>query len=31
MDEKYVLNTSRNQPKCNHYIYDYMQLVVVCD
>ncbi len=23
--------TSRNQPKCNHSIYDYMQLVVVCD
>jgi hypothetical protein len=24
-------STSRNQPKCNHSIYDYMRLVVVCD
>ncbi len=24
-------NTSRNQPKCNHSIYDYMRLVVVYD
>jgi hypothetical protein len=24
-------NTNRNQPKCNHSIYDYMQLIVVCD
>jgi len=24
-------NTSRNQPKCNQSIYDYMQLVVICD
>ncbi len=24
-------HTSRNQPKCNHSIYDYMRLVVVCD
>ncbi len=23
--------TSRNQPKCNHSIYDYMRLVVVCN
>jgi hypothetical protein len=23
--------TNRNQPKCNHSIYDYMRLVVVCD
>jgi hypothetical protein len=23
--------TSKNQPKCNHSIYDYMRLVVVCD
>jgi hypothetical protein len=23
--------TSRNQPKCNHSIYDYMQLVVIYD
>jgi hypothetical protein len=23
--------TSRNQPKCNHSIYDYMQFVVVCN
>ncbi len=26
-----VGNTSRNQPKGNHSIYDYMQLVVACD
>jgi hypothetical protein len=25
------LFTSRNQPKCNHSIYNYMRLVVVCD
>ncbi len=25
------LFTNRNQPKCNHSIYDYMGLVVVCD
>jgi len=25
------LITSRNQPKCNHSIYNYMRLVVVCD
>jgi len=24
-------NTSRNQPKCNQSIYDYMRLIVVCD
>ncbi len=24
-------STSRNQPKCNHSIYDYMRLIVVCD
>jgi hypothetical protein len=24
-------STSRNQPKCNHSIYDYMWLVVVCN
>ncbi len=23
--------TSRNQPKCNQSIYDYMRLVVICD
>jgi hypothetical protein len=23
--------TNKNQPKCNHSIYDYMRLVVVCD
>jgi len=23
--------TSRNQPKCNHSIYDYMRLVVICN
>jgi hypothetical protein len=23
--------TSRNQPKCNQSIYDYMQLAVVCN
>jgi len=23
--------TSRNKPKCNHFIYDYMRLVVVCN
>jgi hypothetical protein len=23
--------TSRNQPKCNHSIYNYMRLVVICD
>jgi hypothetical protein len=23
--------TSRNQPKCNQSIYDYMRLIVVCD
>jgi hypothetical protein len=23
--------TSTSQPKCNHSIYDYMQLVVLCD
>jgi hypothetical protein len=23
--------TSRNQPKCNHSIYDYMWLIVVCN
>jgi hypothetical protein len=22
---------SRNQPKCNQFIYDYMRLVVICD
>ncbi len=24
-------STSRNQPKCNQSIYDYMRLAVVCD
>jgi hypothetical protein len=24
-------NTSRNQPKCNHSIYDHMRLIVICD
>jgi len=23
--------TSRNWPKCNHSIYDYMQLLVICN
>jgi hypothetical protein len=27
----YGSNPTRNQPKCKHFIYDYMQLVVVCD
>ncbi len=26
-----ITSTSRNQPKCNHSIYNYMRLVVVCD
>jgi hypothetical protein len=26
-----VACTSRNQPKCNHSIYDYMRLIIVCD
>jgi hypothetical protein len=26
-----VWATSRNQPKCNHSIYDYMRLIIVCD
>ncbi len=26
-----ICNSSRNQPKCNQSIYDYMWLVVVCD
>ncbi len=38
-NRKYDLNencsldthTNRNQPKCNHSIYDYMQLVVIYD
>jgi hypothetical protein len=25
------VDTSRNQPKCNQSIYDYMRLIVVCD
>jgi len=24
-------NTSRNQPKCNQSIYDYMRFIVICD
>jgi hypothetical protein len=28
---KVVAKTSRNQPKCNQSIYDYMRLVVICD
>ncbi len=27
----YVTYTSRNQPKCNQSIYDYMRLVLICD
>ncbi len=29
--QSWVKTTSRNQPKCNHSIYDYMRLVVVCN
>jgi hypothetical protein len=28
---KEVVATSRNWPKCNHFICDYMQLLVICD
>jgi hypothetical protein len=28
---KLLDNTSKNQPKCNHSIYDYMRFVVVCN
>jgi hypothetical protein len=24
-------NINRNQPKCNHFVYNYMQLVVIRD
>jgi hypothetical protein len=30
-EHKRLSHTSRNQPKCNHSIYDYMRLVIVCD
>jgi hypothetical protein len=26
-----MASTSKIQPKCNHSIYDYMRLVVICD
>jgi hypothetical protein len=30
---KYIMTyiTSRNWPKCNHFICDYMQLLVICE
>jgi hypothetical protein len=28
---KLLDNTSRNQPKCNHSIYDHLRFVVACD
>jgi len=30
-EKKLFIGTSRNQPKCNHSIYDYMRLIVVCN
>jgi hypothetical protein len=26
-----ALHTSRNWPKCNYFIYTYMQLLIICD